>query len=42
MKKHVITFRAVSQGNYESTLVLHGKGVFRFPVGLHVYVLNET
>ena len=42
MKKHVITLRAVSQGNYESTFVLHGKGVFKFPVGLHAYVLNET
>lgn len=32
MDKHVSTLRPTSQGNYESTLVLHGKNAFSFPV----------
>ncbi|WP_339379709.1 MULTISPECIES: Arm DNA-binding domain-containing protein [unclassified Colwellia] len=32
MKKHVTTLREVSQGNYQLTLVLHGKNSFKFPV----------
>jgi len=32
MEKHVTTLREVSQGNYKSTLVLHGKKAFKFPV----------
>jgi len=32
MEKHVSTLRPSSQGNYESTLVLHGKNAFSFPV----------
>jgi len=32
MEKHVTTLREVSQGNYQSTLVLHDKKAFKFPV----------
>jgi len=32
MDKHVSTLRPTSQGNYESTLVLHGKNAFSFPL----------